>query len=165
MCLKAFLSFPVSGDENLSFFPYCVVAHTSAVSQEVRGGQRHHQPVCGEPAVALLAGLVQRRPLGHHQRSPAPQHHDSSALHHGNDSPALQSNVALRRNKKMEGSEMGLTLMSGGLRQFLQPVQNLTLITFFLHFQRKLKEIKITFYIIQCLKEMKPFYHFCPPES
>lgn len=49
--------------------------------------------------------------------------------------------VALRRNKKMEGSETGLTLMSGGLRQFLQPVQNLTLITFVLHFQCKLKEI------------------------
>ena len=59
----------------MTFPPLCM--------QGVRCSEHHHQPVCDQPAVALLSGLVQWSPLGHHQRSAAPRHHEDAALPHG----------------------------------------------------------------------------------
>lgn len=127
MSLKAF-SLAGSMKWECVFWPHCAVAHSSAVPQGVRRCQRHHQPVRGEPAVALLAGLVQWCPLRHHQRSPAPQHHDSSALRHGNDRSAPQQNASGATNRSGQ-----TCLMSGGWRQFLQPIQNWTSINLVPH--------------------------------
>lgn len=51
--------------------------------QEVRVGEHFHKPVCDQPAVALLPGLVCWGPLSHHQRHAHPQEPAASTLSHG----------------------------------------------------------------------------------